>query len=67
MHKHARAPAGCVCGGAGVADSRCGPSGQCVCMPNYRGQSCEECAPGYYGYPECAGEWRSVHRTVGHM
>lgn len=47
----------CRCDGAGVADSVCSPSGQCVCLTNYGGQECDACAPGYYGYPDCAGEW----------
>lgn len=47
----------CRCAGAGVADGVCSPNGQCTCLPNYVGQQCDECAPGYYGYPDCAGEW----------
>ncbi len=55
-------PAECLCDGAGVADGGCNPSGQCVCFPNYGGQKCDVCAPGYYGYPDCAGEWAwSLH------
>lgn len=49
-------PPECLCDGAGAADSMCTPSGQCVCFPNYGGHECDECSPGYYGYPDCAGE-----------
>lgn len=58
-------PPACVCDGAGVADSVCTTSGQCICFPNYEGAECDNCAPGYYGYPDCAGESAgslSVHR-----
>uniref|UniRef100_A0A8D3DAP7 Laminin subunit alpha 3 n=1 Tax=Scophthalmus maximus TaxID=52904 RepID=A0A8D3DAP7_SCOMX len=44
----------CLCDGAGVADSVCSPSGQCICLSNFGGQECDGCAPGYYGYPDCA-------------
>ena len=27
----------------------------CVCKPNYYGDSCEDCGPGYYGEPEDLG------------
>lgn len=49
-------PVGCICDGAGVANGVCSPNGQCICLANYRGQHCDECAPGYYGYPDCASE-----------
>ncbi|XP_055359510.1 laminin subunit alpha-3-like isoform X2 [Betta splendens] len=45
----------CVCDGAGVAHGGCGPSGQCLCLPNFAGRDCSDCAPGYYGYPDCVG------------
>lgn len=47
----------CLCDGAGVADIACTPTGHCICLPNYLGQNCDDCAPGYYGYPDCAGEY----------
>lgn len=56
-HKLVSLPPACRCGGAGVANSGCSPSGQCVCLHNYGGQECDTCAPGFYGYPDCAGKW----------
>ena len=28
-------------------------SNQCPCNENFGGQFCDECAPGYYNFPEC--------------
>jgi hypothetical protein len=30
--------------------------GYCVCKPNYVGDRCEFCGPGYYGQPETIGK-----------
>uniref|UniRef100_A0A3P8YNK8 Laminin subunit alpha 3 n=1 Tax=Esox lucius TaxID=8010 RepID=A0A3P8YNK8_ESOLU len=43
----------CRCEGAGVTDRLCGPNGKCLCHANYMGLQCDQCAPGYYGYPDC--------------
>ncbi|CAG11204.1 unnamed protein product, partial [Tetraodon nigroviridis] len=44
----------CSCDPHTSLDVSCTPSGQCRCQPNYSGASCDQCAPGYYGYPSCA-------------
>ncbi|KAK3091660.1 hypothetical protein FSP39_021617 [Pinctada imbricata] len=28
-------------------------SGRCLCRPEYTGELCDRCSPGYYGYPNC--------------
>ena len=33
----------------------CGDGTQCICKPNYLGDRCEFCGPGYFGQPEVLG------------
>lgn len=40
-----------------------GENGYCVCKPNYMGDRCQYCGPGYYGQPEIVGT-RSCIRKV---
>ena len=47
-------------------DDPSGPQvpGICVCQPNYVGDRCQYCGPGYYGQPEVIGEcWASCVYT----
>ncbi|NXX86717.1 LAMA5 protein, partial [Urocolius indicus] len=43
----------CSCDAVGSVENACGPQGQCPCHSNYAGLRCDQCAPGYYGYPSC--------------
>ena len=38
----------------GICDSG---NGVCKCKENYKGESCQECAEGYFGYPTCFGKF----------
>lgn len=45
----------CSCSSAGSSAPQCHLlSGQCPCREGFSGRSCDRCAPGYYGYPECS-------------
>lgn len=46
----------CSCGAVGSLGNTCGPGGQCLCRSNYAGLRCDQCAPGYYSYPNCLRE-----------
>ena len=45
----------CGCSATGSVDRKCQRNGKCECKPNFRGDKCEECQKGFYGYPECKG------------
>ena len=49
----------------GTSGRVCGPTGdQCPCKPNYTGAKCDQCAPGYYGFPNCRSEYRYFVRDL---
>uniref|UniRef100_A0A5K3FHX5 Laminin subunit alpha-1 n=1 Tax=Mesocestoides corti TaxID=53468 RepID=A0A5K3FHX5_MESCO len=46
----------CNCSAIGSVNPQGGcdlVSGQCVCKSGFAGQACDECAPGYFGFPDC--------------
>lgn len=44
----------CNCDVSGTLPGICDKaSGQCLCKEGYGGDHCEQCIPGYYGYPDC--------------
>lgn len=48
----------CDCHPMGTSGRVCGPTGdQCPCKPSYTGAKCDQCAPGYYGFPNCRSEY----------
>lgn len=44
----------CSCSTAGSSTLQCDlTNGQCRCREGFNGKSCDQCAPGYQGYPAC--------------
>ena len=39
---------------SGTADGICDKkNGTCICAKNFQGERCNECAPGFYNFPNC--------------
>ena len=46
----------CQCDELGSYTDVCATAtGKCSCLPNFKGRTCNQCADGYYGYPNCRG------------
>lgn len=45
--------AACGCSVTGTQVNDCDRSGQCICKPNFTGRTCDQCASGYFNYPQC--------------
>lgn len=44
----------CTCFDEGTKDNgKCNENGQCNCKENFAGDKCDQCAQGFYGWPEC--------------
>jgi laminin alpha 3/5 len=42
----------CECDLTGTTDEICDKNnGVCLCNPNFTGAKCDQCAPGFYNYP----------------
>uniref|UniRef100_A0A8D2JZF2 Laminin subunit alpha-5 n=1 Tax=Theropithecus gelada TaxID=9565 RepID=A0A8D2JZF2_THEGE len=48
----ARGPV-CSCSPAGTLPEGCDEAGRCPCQPGFAGPHCDQCHPGYHGFPNC--------------
>ena len=47
----------CQCNAYGTKDGLCEANGnQCPCKDNYVGAKCDQCARGFYNFPQCVGK-----------
>ncbi len=47
----------CQCNPDGTKDGLCEANGnQCPCKDNYAGAKCDQCARGFYNFPQCVGK-----------
>ena len=48
----------CDCSSAGSKSLQCHQkTGECECHKNFAGKKCDRCKDGYYGYPQCKGNF----------
>ena len=45
----------CSCDKAGTTDNICNDDGECLCKQNIAGDSCDQCASGFFEFPSCTG------------
>ena len=43
-----------------VIEDEVGSDLQCPCRENYSGAFCDECAPGYYNFPDCVRKLKKI-------
>ncbi|EHH19538.1 hypothetical protein EGK_02217, partial [Macaca mulatta] len=43
----------CGCSPAGTLPEGCDEAGRCPCQPGFAGPHCDQCHPGYHGFPNC--------------
>ena len=36
---------------------------ECICKDNFNGTKCDECAPGYYNFPTCQGNFEKSNHS----
>lgn len=51
----------CGCNEIGMQNNACDSVGQCNCKRNFRGTKCDQCALGFYKYPECLGNYLYIN------
>ena len=57
----------CECNPKGAEDDFCDDAGKCSCKPMYGGDKCDQCDAGYYGFPECQGNYYAIGSFIkGH-
>ena len=58
---------GCNCDSDGSDGIGCGKfHGRCTCKPNFSGAKCEQCAEGYFGFPNCQSKFQLVNISKIH-
>ena len=57
----------CECNQKGAVDDFCDEAGKCSCNPMYGGDKCDQCDAGYFGFPECQGNFNTFGTFIkGH-
>ena len=58
-------PIDCGCDSEGSKNLQCNELSECECKSDLiTGTKCDECAYGYYGFPDCTGNFYWCHTFV---